>query len=378
MAVVDLDRIEANARWLAQMASPALLCAVVKADAYGHGAVPVARAALRGGASWLAVAVVEEGVELREAGIDAPVLVLSEADARASREAIKAGLVPTLYSWEGISGLCDALAGGSGAEVALKLDTGMGRVGADPAHAVELAAGIAGSGCLRLGSVWTHLAVADDPEDPFTCLQLGRFDAAVASIREAGINPGLLHAANSAGSTYAPARYGMVRCGIALYGYAPSKAVAPALGGVRPALSLRSEVSLAKVLAAGERPSYGRRRALGADSRIATVPVGYADGVPWRLFPQGEVLIGGRRRPLAGSVTMDQVVVDCGPASEEPAVSRGDEVVLLGRQGGEEIDAADWAAAAGTITYEMLTGIGARVARRYVGAMGDGDGAEAG
>ncbi len=366
VAVVDLDRVESNAAWLAKMAYPSALCAVVKANAYGHGAVPVAKAALRGGASWLAVAVVEEGIELREAGIEAPILVLSEGSAAGVKEALRWDLVPSLYTDTGLRSLCEAALPGTRAGVAIKIDTGMGRVGVDPAVVAGLARSVAESDRLDLLSVWTHLAVADDPDDPFTSVQLARFDKAVASIRSAGIDPGLLHAANSAASTRDSARYDMVRCGLALYGYSPSPALAGHFEGIEPALSLYSRIGMVKVLEAGERPSYGRRRPLSCPSVVATVPIGYADGVPWRLFPSGDALVAGRRCSLAGSVTMDQIVLDCGPPGPG-SPSPGDEVVLLGRQGSEMVDASEWAQAAGTITYEILTGIGGRVPRRHVG-----------
>jgi alanine racemase len=227
-----------------------------------------------------------------------------------------------------------------------------------------------------LGAVWTHLAVADgaDPDDrSFTSAQLQRFDAVVDALTAAGHRPPMTHAANSAGAIgVAAARLDMVRCGIALYGMAPTPALADELasatGGerLRPVLSLRARVTSVRDLDAGERPSYGRRRPLAERSTVATVPIGYADGVPRRLFDEGgEVLIRGIRRPLAGVVTMDQVVVDCGPVGATP-VAVGDEVVLLGRQGDAEVTATEWAGLLGTINYEVLCDIGPRVPRLAV------------
>jgi alanine racemase len=371
-ADIDLDAVRHNASLLCRLADPAALCAVVKADGYGHGELAVARAALEGGATWLAVALVEEGVTLREAGIDAPILLLSEPPPEAMADAVAHHLVPTVYSAEGVGALGQVVGDGPPIEVHLKIDTGMHRVGADPANAVALADLIRADPGLRLGAVWTHLAVADgaDPVDTeFTHRQLDRFDAVLAALAGAGHHPPLVHAANSAGTIAVPAaRRDLVRCGISVYGVSPTPALATQLeaatgGRLRPALSLRTRVTFVRDVEAGERPSYGRRRPLGERSTVATAPIGYADGVPRRLFDQGgQVLVGGVRRPLAGVVTMDQIVVDCGPAGSS-GVEVGDEVVLIGSQGEEEITADEWADLLGTISYEVLCGIGPRVPR---------------
>jgi alanine racemase len=381
-AEVDVGAARRNAALLAGLVAPSQLCAVVKADGYGHGALPLARAALAGGATWLAVALVEEGVALRDAGIDAPVLLLSEPPVTAMADAVGHRLVPTVYTPEGVRALGKAADRvGSPVDVHLKVDTGMHRVGADAAGVAALVDEVVGQPGLRLGALWTHLAVADgDSEEDraFTAAQLGRFDAALAEMAAAGRRPPLTHVANSAGAISFPAaRHGLVRCGIALYGHCPTPGVAADLavatggGRLEPVLSLRTEVSFTRRLAAGERPSYGRRRPLPAEATVATVPIGYADGVPRRLFDVGgEVLVGGVRRPLAGVVTMDQIVVDCGPAdgsAGSPPVAPGDAVVLLGRQGDEEVTATEWADLLGTISYEVLCDIGPRVPRRVVG-----------
>jgi alanine racemase len=377
-ADIDLDAVRHNAGVLCRLAAPAQVCAVVKADGYGHGALAVARAALEGGASWLAVALVEEGVALRQAGIDAPILLLSEPPVESMDEALAQGVIPTVYTRTGLEALARVAtaAGRSAVDVHLKVDTGMHRVGADPSDALALAAVIAADPALRLGAVWTHLAVADGDDDgdrDFTQLQLDRFDQLVAALTEAGYRPPMSHVANSAGTISASrSRRDLVRCGIALYGMAPTPALADELaaltGGqqLRPVLSLRTRVTFVQDLDAGERPSYGRRRPLPARSTVATAPIGYADGVPRRLFDQGgEVLIRGIRRPLAGVVTMDQIVIDCGAVGSAP-VEVGDEVVLIGRQGDEEITATEWAGLLGTINYEVLCDIGARVPRVIV------------
>ncbi len=378
-ADIDLGAVTANAALLAEVAAPAALCAVVKADGYGHGAVPVARAALAGGATWLAVALVEEGVTLREAGIEVPVLLLSEPPVEAMAEAVARGLVPTVYTADGLEGLSRTAArvGAGPFDVHLKVDTGMHRVGADCDRLGGLADRVAADPHLRLGAVWTHLAVADgqdDDDSAFTALQLERFEGALSALAAGGHHPPLTHVANSAGTIGWPAaRRDLVRCGIALYGVAPTPALGDALarstggGRLSPVLSLRTRVTHLRELEAGERPSYGRRRPLSRRSTVATAPIGYADGVPRRLFDAGgEVLVGGGRRPLAGTVTMDQIVIDCGPA-EETAVEVGDEVVLLGTQGEEEVTADEWAGLLGTISYEVLCAIGPRVPRRLQG-----------
>ena len=364
-AEVDLAAIRHNASLLAGRAAPASLCAVVKAAAYGHGSVAVARAALEGGASWLAVAIVEEGAVLRGHHIDAPILLLSEPVVESMDDVVALRLTPTLYTERGVEAAAKAVAsaGASPLDVHVKVDTGMHRVGAGAEEALAVVQAIADRPELNFGGLWTHFAVADEPGNPFTDEQCRRFDDVV---RRLPVRPRLVHASNSAGVLAHPgARHDMVRCGIALYGVAPSPALAAVqpVDGLRPALSLRARVSYVRDVAAGEAVSYGLRRPLGRAARVATVPVGYADGVPWRLGVEGgDVLIGGRRRPLAGSVTMDQIMVDCG---DDAGVLPGDEVVLIGRQGAEQVTAWEWATKVGTIAYEVLCGIGPRVPKVY-------------
>ena len=367
-AEVDLGAIRHNASLLAELVAPARLCAVVKAAGYGHGSVAVARAALGGGASWLAVALVEEGELLRRHEIEAPILLLSEPPADAMDDVVALGLTPTVYTEQGVEAAAKAVASAGAPPLAvhLKVDTGMHRVGAPAQDAAAVALAVAHHPELSLGGLWTHFAVADEPAHPFTDIQCARFDAVITELVARGLSASLVHAANSAGALAHPgSRHDMVRCGIAIYGVAPSPALAgiDAVAGLRPALSLRAKVSYVRRVSAGEAVSYGLRRPLERAATVATVPVGYADGVPWRLGVfGGEVLIGGRRRPLAGSVTMDQILVDCG----DDAVLPGDEVVLLGRQGTEQITVWDWATQVGTIAYELLCGIGARVPKVYV------------
>jgi alanine racemase len=371
-AEIDLDALAANVELLREVCAPAALCAVVKADGYGHGAVAVAKAAIEAGATSLAVALVDEGIELREAGIAAPILVLSEPPIDAAEAALEHALTSALYSDDLLAAFeRAALALGGRATVHVKVDTGMHRVGLAPEAVVDFVSALDRSPNLTMEGFFTHLAVADGDraEDrEFTGLQISRFEQHLRDIGAHGIRPALRHAANSAGAIAYPAsRFDLARVGIALYGEPPSPfvgaALAAATGGraLQPVLSLRARVVALRRFEAGERPSYGRRRPLPASSWVATVPIGYADGVVRRLFESGgEVLIGGRRRPLAGVVTMDQTVVDCGPEGD---VSVGDEVVLIGRQGDQSITAAEWAERLGTVAYEVLTGIGPRVPR---------------
>ena len=366
---VDLAAVSANVAHIGELVAPSAVCAVVKADGYGHGAVPVARAAIAGGASHLGVALAEEGHELRHAGIDVPVIVLSEPAPEAMRLVVEDKLTPTIYTRRGLAALLGAVAAqdeGAPVPVHLKVDTGMHRVGASPAQVLELARAVAANPVLSLEGLYTHLAVADEPADPYTKEQLATFDRVIAALAAGGTRPPLLHAANSAGALVHPAsRYQMVRPGIAIYGLAPASSMRshPAVRPLLPALSFKAEVSYVKQVAAGEGLSYGLHYRLPASSVIATVPVGYADGAPRRLSQVGgEVLIGGRRRPIAGSVSMDQMLVDCGPG---PGVKAGDEVVLIGRQGDEEITAWEWGERLGTIAYEVTCALSPRLPRIY-------------
>jgi alanine racemase len=366
-AEVDRAAIRHNTRLVAERVAPAQVCAVVKAYGYGHGAVQVADAALNAGASWLGVALVEEGVHLRVAGrFTEPVLLLSEPPHSRMDDVVAHGLTPTVYTPAGVEAAAKAVAASARdapLPVHVKVDTGMHRVGAAPELALRLALAVHESPELQLDGLWTHLAVADEPDHPFTATQLRRFDAVNQELSAQGVRPALLHAANSAGALTRPeARYDMVRCGIALYGLAPSIELA-GRDDLRPAMALKAQVSLVKQVDAGEAVSYGLRYRFDRPALVATVPIGYADGVPRRLASVGgEVLIRGRRRPIAGTVTMDQLMVDCG---DDGTVEPGDEVVLIGRQGDEVIDAWEWATRLDTIAYEIVSGISRRVPLDY-------------
>lgn len=358
---IDLDAIRANAATIARRVRPAELCAVVKADAYGHGDVPAAEAALAGGAGRLAVALVEEGIRLREAGIDAPVLLLSEPPPEDAPTLVAAGLTPTVYRGCFLEAVAAAAeAAGVPQPVHVKVDTGMHRVGADADTAADLARRAAADPRLRLEGVWTHFAVSE-VDHGYTLTQLGELRSLVDRLTADGVEIPIVHAANTAAALDLPeTRLDMVRVGLGLYGLRPAPQVAPDLE-LRPAMRIVSEVAFVRRLPTGARPSYGRVRPLAAPATVATVPVGYADGVARALSTTGEVLIGGRRLPFAGAVTMDQLVVDCGDLQ----VAVGDEVVLLGSQGDEEITAEEWAQRLGTINYEVVCRFGPRMPRRY-------------
>ena len=347
---VDLEAVRQNVRALSKLIAPAKLCAVVKADGYGHGDVPVAEAAVEAGASWLAVALVEEGVRLREAGVEAPILLLSEPPLSDATEVVRWKLTPTVYRTEFVEAL--RVAGAD--RVQVKVDTGMHRVGVAPSALRALVETCRSAG-ITVEAIWTHFAVSEEVGD-FTAAQIATFQDAVA-----GLDVPSAHLANTAGGIlYPEARRDMVRVGIGLYGIHPGPATRSGVA-LKPAMRIVSRVGYVQRLAAGDRPSYGRRRPLSDDSNVATVPIGYADGLPRGLSHRGEVLIGGQRHPLAGSVTMDQIVVDVG----DLAVQVGDEVVLIGRQGNEEVTADEWADLLGTIAYEVVCQIGPRLPRRY-------------
>ncbi|MEN8114870.1 MAG: alanine racemase [Actinomycetota bacterium] len=362
---IDLAAIESNVRAVREAVAPAEVCAVVKADGYGHGDVPSAEAALRGGAAWLAVALVTEGVRLREAGIDAPILVLSEPFADDLEDVVTWSLTPMVYRRKCVESIAAAAekAGKAPYPVHLKLDTGMHRVGVQPADAVELARLVHEDDRLELQGIATHLSVAEDDAE-FTARQVGALTQFRKLLAAEGIEGLTVHAANTAGALDRPdARFDLVRVGLGIYGLRPAPETGPGVE-LTPAMRVVSHISFVQRLPAGARPSYGRTRRLEHASTVATIPVGYADGIPRRLSAVGgEVLIGGNRYPFAGTVTMDQVVVDVG---DDP-VEVGDPVVFIGAQGDDEVTATEWADMLATINYEIVCQFGSRLPRRYLG-----------
>ncbi len=371
-AEISASAIAHNVRVLKEVLGDTLFCAVVKANGYGHGAQLAATAALAAGADSLAVAIVDEGIELRGSGVSAPILLLAEIPSDTIVDALSHSLTLTIGSLAGARAAVAAAERLGGLHrVHLKIDTGMHRMGVSPDDVDEVLDVLLGPSRIDLEGVYTHFSVADGPgEDDraFTRHQIDVFDGVVARLADRGVHPRLVHAANSAGALgYPEARRSMVRIGLALYGYLPESWLAGALEerglALRTALTLRAQVVAVRRVSAGERPSYGRRRELERDATIVTVPFGYADGYPRRLFGAGaDVLINGRRYPLAGTVTMDQLLVDVG----DEDIATGDDVVLLGRQGEAAITAEEWAERAETITWEILCGIGARVPRVLV------------
>lgn len=349
-ATVDLGAVQRNVRAIAKVIAPSEVCAVVKADGYGHGDAPVAMAAVEAGATRLAVALVEEGIRLREAGVEGQILVLSEPTIDAAAEYARWELTPTVYSTD----FTDALASvGFDAGVHLKIDTGMHRVGVSPADWSELVARVRRQG-LEIEGVFTHFADADADAE-FTHAQIERFDDTL------DFEVPLTHLANTPGALLFPeARRDFSRIGIGIYGLHPCEATREVVD-LEPAMSITTRISHVQRLHAGTRPSYGRITPLENDSTVVTIPIGYADGFWRNLSRGGRVLIGGESHPVAGTVTMDQTMVAVGDA----AVEVGDEAVLIGQQGPSSITADEWADRLGTISYEVVCSIGPRVPRRY-------------
>lgn len=366
-AEVDLGCIAHNLGLARQAVGPGVaVLAVVKADAYGHGAAPVARAALAAGAAWLGVATVEEGVALRRAGIAAPVLVLGWVPPWQVAEALDHDLTVTVSSLEDAE-VVAAEAGRRGrpARVHIKVDTGMGRLGffhGDPAACDKVIRACRLRGVEAEG-IYTHFADSDGDRG-FTLLQLARFHELLDRLEAAGLRFPLRHAANSGAIWGVPESHlDLVRLGISLYGYHPGGARA---GGppLRPALTWKTAVALVKTVPAGTPVSYGRTYVTRGRETLATLPVGYADGYRRALSNRGQVLLAGRRARVVGRVCMDQIVVSVPPGVE---VRAGDEAVLLGRQGDDAVTADEMAAWLGTISYEVLCAIGGRVPRVYLG-----------
>jgi alanine racemase len=356
---VDLSAIESNVRRLAELAGVRVM-AVVKADGYGHGALPSARAALRGGAAWCGVARVEEALELRQGKIEAPILVLGWVPPDRLRELSAARISITVWDPAQIEAAADVGRLGDPVRLHLKIDTGMSRLGALPERAVELARRIADRPELVFEGVFTHFARADEPSASTTDAQERTFRDVVVSLEGSGLRPRLAHAANSAAAIARPgAAFDMVRAGIAIYGLHPSsECLLPP--SFRPALSWKTTLVQVKTLPPGRGVSYGHAYVTKRRERIGTVPVGYADG--FRRTGGNVVLVEGHRAPVVGRVCMDQILVQL---DDVPEAVEGSEAVLLGRQGEEAIPAEDIAQRWSTINYEVVCGIGRRVPRTY-------------
>jgi alanine racemase len=366
---VDVTALEGNLAKIRQRlaGSAAKVMAMVKADAYGHGAVGVSRALEGAGVDWLGVALLEEGAEIRRAGVDLPILVLGTARPEKIALYARYRLTPTLSSLAELVHWRDWTEGRREPQsVHLKVDTGMGRLGVaveEVPRALEILRG--GSG-LRLAGLLSHFGDADDPASPRNPAQEERFAAVLALLTPGERDGILIHMANSAAALHRPeSRFALVRIGIALYGLDPVPGDHPAdlrPVDLKPVMAVRARIVQLREVPAGAALSYGGRTVTRRRSRIAVVPVGYADGYAWRLTGRAEALVRGCRVPVAGSVTMDMTLLDVTDAGAE----LGEEVVLLGRQGAEEITATELAAHAGTISWEILCHLGLRLPRRYV------------
>lgn len=372
-AEIDLAALRANVRALRERAPGAALMAVVKADAYGHGALPCARAAVEAGASWLGTATPQEALALRsaEAGLpdDVRIMCWLWTPGGPWREAVEARLdvsVSAMWAMEEV--VAAARAAGVPARVQLKADTGLGRNGCQPGADWEELVGAAlraeGEGLLRVTGLWSHFACADEPGHPSIAAQLTRFREMTAYAERQGLRPEVRHIANSPATLTLPdAHFDLVRPGIAMYGVSPSPEIGtPADFGLRPVMTLSASLALVKQVPGGHGVSYGHHYTTPGDTTLGLVPLGYADGIPRHASSTGPVLVDGKWRTVAGRIAMDQFVVDLGGDRPEP----GAEAVLFGPGDRGEPTAEDWAQAAGTIAYEIVTRIGTRVPRVYV------------
>jgi alanine racemase len=369
--VVDLAAIRHDVHTLRDLVAPAAMMTVVKADGYGHGLVESGRAAREGGAEWLGVATVSEALALRAGGDTGRLLcwltLPEDTEDRSLEHAVAADVDVTAYT---VDGLGDIAAAGDAARtvprVQLKVDTGLSRGGATLADWPALTRAAADherAGRARITGVWSHFACSDEPDHPANGLQEQRFREALAVADRAGLRPEVRHLANSAAAILRPSsRFDLVRCGIASYGLDPAPGHTPPDLGLRPAMTVRAPLALAKAIDKGEGVSYGHLWVADAETTVGLVPVGYGDGVPRHGSNVLEVAVDGVRRPLRGRVCMDQVVVDLG--GDLPPV--GTEVVLFGPGIGGEPTAQEWAESCGTISYEIVTRVGGRLARRYV------------
>jgi len=363
-ALVDLGAVTGNVAALCELVRGSQVMAVVKADGYGHGMVPAARAALAGGAAWLGTADLAEAVALRQAGITAPVACLMAFGDPG--EAVRHGVDVTAASVTFVAAVeAAAVRAGVRARLHLEADTGLSRGGATPADwpaVVEAALAAQARGSVQVTGLWSHFACADIPGHPSIAAQLAVFAAAVELAEKAGVTPEVRHIANTAAALTLPeSRLDLVRFGGACYGLSTLPGGAPSW--LRPAMTLRARLALVKRVPAGTGVSYGHRYVTARETTLAVVPLGYADGVPRAAAGLPLVSARGRRWPIAGTVCMDQFVVDFG---DEP-VAAGDEVVLFGPGDDGEPTAQEWGEALGTISYDLATGIGARVPRTHTG-----------
>ncbi|MEV6005481.1 alanine racemase [Streptomyces sp. NPDC051976] len=368
-ARIDLGALQANVVALKAKAPTAAFMAVVKADAYGHGMLPCAQAAVEAGATWLGVATPDEALALRRAGVTARLLCWLWTPGGPWRECVDADVDVTVSAqWALTEVMAAARAAGRPARVQLKIDAGLGRNGAQPEQWPELTAAARAAeraGLIRVTGVWAHFSCADDPGHPSIARELAVFRTALEQAADAGLAPEVRHMANSPGTLTLPeSHFDLVRPGVAMYGISPVPDVGgPADFGLRPVMTLAARLASVKRVPGGHGVSYGHTYLTPGETTLALVPLGYADGVPRHASSTGPVLVAGKWRTVAGRVAMDQFVVDLGGDTAEA----GDEAVLFGPGDGGEPTAEDWARAAGTIAYEIVTRIGGRVPRVYTG-----------
>lgn len=380
-AVIDLAAVRHNVRRLAAVASPAKVMAVVKADAYGHGAIPVARAALSAGASWLGVAHISEALALRAAGIDAPLLAWLHTPDSNFAAAVAAGIDIGCSGWELGRIVAAAREQERPARVHLKVDTGLGRNGVTLAAWDSLlgeALEYQDQGLLRVVGIFSHLAVADEPERPETDAQLAAFRDILAMAQDAGVDPEVRHLANTPATLSRPdTHFDLVRVGLGIYGLSPFEDQGAEDVGLRPAMTLRTVVAHCKDVPAGQGVSYGLNYRTAGPSTLGLIPLGYADGVP-RIATGGPVRVGERTYPVVGRIAMDQMVIDLGPLGVSAGGTSllGEEAVLFGDGADGGPTAEEWARAAGTNNYEIVTRISTRVPRRFINEAPDADGGE--
>lgn len=366
VAIVDLSALEHNFKEVSKRVGGRAVLAVVKAEAYGHGAVAVSRHLVGLGADMLGVALVEEGAELREAGIDVPILVMGAVFPEQADEIVRLGLSPVVYT----DGLARALSSAADArrrdvQVHVKIDTGMGRIGLMPESALDFISRIWEYPRLCVAGLMTHFADADLKDKEFALCQIERFEGLIDALDHKGLSVPLRHAANSAAVLeFGRGLFNMVRPGLMLYGCNPLESGSSGReADLRPVMSLVTRIAFIKKVGPGTPISYGRTFVTKRESLIATIPIGYADGYSRSLSNKGEALVGGRRVPVVGRVCMDMTMID---VTDVPGVAEGDEAVLMGSQGNERITAEEIAAKTGTIPYEVLCGISSRVPRVYV------------
>ncbi|MGE5581934.1 MAG: alanine racemase [Bacillota bacterium] len=362
---IDLNALRHNLKEIRRLVGPDIdIMAVVKAEAYGHGAVEIAKTALASGANWLGVALPEEGIVLRRAGFTAPILVFGALQANQVESFVNNKLIPAVCSEQAAAALSQAaLAAGVIAPVHIKVDTGMGRIGVQPREAMAFISKVSRLSGIKVSGIFSHLATADEKNKEYALKQINTFTGVLTELKKAGLLPEKIHLANSAGIIDLPASYfNMVRPGIILYGLYPSAEVNRERIQLKPVLSLKTRITFLKRVPKGAGISYGQKYHLEREATIATIPIGYADGWSRLLSGKAEAIVGGKKFPIVGTICMDQCMINLG---DEPA-ELGQEVVLIGRMGEVEIPADTVAGQMGTINYEVTCMLNGRVPRVYL------------